>query len=132
MIIPFNVPIPVPRGGVDCSFCGQSPCAGRQPLLADNSCYDCTDGAHPAWWRGERWGSEQVAKALLRVVKDGIHVGKYGNPTVLQAAATIWAIRYENRSLRAALEARDQKILLLARDAANAVLDLGIPLTTKP
>lgn len=30
----------------------------------DNPFWDCTDGAHPAWWRGEEYG----CKAIVRIV----------------------------------------------------------------
>jgi hypothetical protein len=30
----------------------------------DNPFWDCTDGAHPAWWRGEEYG----AKSMIRLI----------------------------------------------------------------
>ena len=30
----------------------------------DNPFWDCTDGAHPAWWRGQEYGG----KAVVRIV----------------------------------------------------------------
>ena len=30
----------------------------------DNPFWDCTDGAHPAWWRGQEYG----CKATVRIV----------------------------------------------------------------
>jgi hypothetical protein len=32
----------------------------------DNPFWDCTDGAHPAWWRGEEWG----VKSMVRLVHE--------------------------------------------------------------
>jgi len=30
----------------------------------DNPFWDCTDGAHPAWWRGEKFGANELGRAL--------------------------------------------------------------------
>ena len=30
----------------------------------DNTFWDCTEGAHPAWWRGEEYG----AKSMMRMI----------------------------------------------------------------
>jgi hypothetical protein len=59
----------LPPGGYVCGECGQptesEPCAEHQPLaaaggeparLADDPSLDGTDGAHPAWWRGDDHG----------------------------------------------------------------------------
>ncbi len=32
----------------------------------DNPFWDCTDGAHPAWWRGQEYG----CKAIVRIVNE--------------------------------------------------------------
>jgi hypothetical protein len=33
-------------------------------IAVDNPFWDCTPGAHPAWWRGEEYG----AKSMIRLV----------------------------------------------------------------
>ena len=30
----------------------------------DNEFWDCTDGAHPAWWRGEKYGVESMIRKV--------------------------------------------------------------------
>jgi hypothetical protein len=52
----------------------------------DNPAFDGTDGAHPAWWRGQDAGAKGVIKALTQVLDKG-HVGKFGSPE-LEALAT--------------------------------------------
>ena len=38
----------------------------------DNKFWDCTDAAHPAWWRGEQYGALEGARALKRWLDDPI------------------------------------------------------------
>ncbi len=86
----------------ECPFCGQSPCVGQQPLLSDNACFDETDGAHPAWWRGHRNGGAGVARALFRVAREGLIPGaRFGASEVQEAADAIGALRRELAAERA-------------------------------
>jgi hypothetical protein len=32
----------------------------------DNPFWDCTDGAHPAWWRGEEYGAAGMIRLVNR------------------------------------------------------------------
>jgi len=34
--------------------------------VVDNPFWDCTDGAHPAWWRGETYG----VQGMIRLVNE--------------------------------------------------------------
>ena len=46
----------------------------------DNEFWDCSDGAHPAWWRGEKFGCEAMTRLMtewldkpLEELKRGCH-----------------------------------------------------------
>lgn len=43
----------------------------RQGLIGihDDPNMDATDGAHPAWWRGEEYGAMSVARRVLEMLK---------------------------------------------------------------
>ena len=50
----------------------------KEPLLyPDNPNLDCTDWAHPAWWRGNDAGVASVCKMLHEIID-----GKYPTGTV--------------------------------------------------
>lgn len=61
--------------------------------VPDNEFWDGTDGAHPAWWRGQEWGSINVVKVLTKIIETGEHRG----------------------GLRGELEILAQKVLLLTK-----------------
>jgi hypothetical protein len=37
-------------------------------VAVDNPFWDCTDAAHPAWWRGEQYASKHIIKDLQKIV----------------------------------------------------------------
>ena len=41
-----------------CDRCNQECCK----CYSDNPFWDCTDAAHPAWWRGQEYGVKQAIK----------------------------------------------------------------------
>lgn len=43
--------------------------------MNDNPQWDCTDAAHPAWWRGEKWGVYKAAE-LIADILSGKDTGK--------------------------------------------------------
>lgn len=59
-----------------CTLCHKEQCY----CYPDNEFFDGTDGAHPAWWRGDTHGAE----AIIKIVKgwlDGNKLdGYYGSP----------------------------------------------------
>ncbi len=40
--------------------------------LPDDPEMDCTDGAHPAWWRGQDYGAEAICREVSKIL-DGTH-----------------------------------------------------------
>ena len=49
----------------------------------DNPFWDCTDGAHPAWWRGEEYSIKMMIKKVnewLDEPIDKLTAGSYGYP----------------------------------------------------
>lgn len=52
-------------------------------LITDNPFWDCTDGAHPAWWRGCDYGIDKVIE-IINDVLDGKNV----DPTFSSKALT--------------------------------------------
>lgn len=53
--------------------------------VADDPIFDATDGAHPAWWRGNDSGGAEVIKAVQEMLR-GRSGGVFGSPE-LQAIA---------------------------------------------
>lgn len=53
--------------------------------MPDDSLWDATDGAHPAWWRGSDHGCKMTCEVLNRVLDEG-HPGTFGG-TELEALA---------------------------------------------
>jgi hypothetical protein len=78
----------------------------------DNSDTDGTDAAHPAWWRGEKAGSEGVARALQDVVIRGA-LGRFGSAVVEEAAQAIEALRGKCDALTERAKDRDDALCRL-------------------
>ena len=36
--------------------------------LQDNPLWDCTDAAHPAWWRGEKYSAYKAAELIAKIL----------------------------------------------------------------
>jgi hypothetical protein len=77
--------------------------AAAVPEATDNPDTDGTDAAHPAWWRGEKTGSEGVARALHDVAIRGA-IGTFGSDVVEEAAQAIDALRYGRDALARKVE----------------------------
>ncbi len=62
-------------------------------LLPDDPEWDCTDFAHPAWWRGEQHGSLMVCLKVLELIKNGDTGGKFSDPRMNEMRDKIAAMR---------------------------------------
>lgn len=40
--------------------------------MADDPAFDCTDAAHPAWWRGQEYGAAAIVREVSSIL-DGTH-----------------------------------------------------------
>jgi hypothetical protein len=69
--------------------------ASKDYTRVDNEFWDGTDGAHPAWWRGEEYGSMATANALKRIAEQGRDSGCFGGREVEEAAQAILKLRNE-------------------------------------
>jgi hypothetical protein len=61
----------------------------------DNPFFDGTDGAHPAWWRGNDQGVLTTADLLKTIAETGIHRGTFGCEKLEAAAQVIKKLHYE-------------------------------------
>lgn len=68
--------------------------------LANNQDLDCTDAAHPAWWRGERHATESVAQRVLLWLDGGDGGGVIGSERLEAARRKILEVREENARLK--------------------------------
>lgn len=66
---------------------------------------DCTDAAHPAWWRGHEHGAASVVQAINELLDGKPHTGVFGFPPLEALAQRILALR--SVSTPSASEARD-------------------------
>jgi hypothetical protein len=48
--------------------------------LVDNPAFDGTDGAHPAWWRGNDAGGAEVTQAVQEMLEGKRQGGVFGSP----------------------------------------------------
>jgi hypothetical protein len=56
--------------------------------LPDNPHWDCTDGAHPAWWRGCDYGVESVIRTIRKAVAER-RAGNYGSAALTELVREI-------------------------------------------
>jgi hypothetical protein len=74
-------------------------------LWPDKPEFDGTDGAHPAWWRGNRAGAVEVAAALERLAREGQVLGsRFAQERVQRAANEITKLRQQNAELETQLD----------------------------
>lgn len=89
----------------------------REKLSAiDDPTLDCTEGAHPAWWRGHDDGARGTAKAMLRVAKEGKN-GVF-HPDLEEAATAIEELRAKLAEAEVEAESRTSRIDELCDESA--------------
>lgn len=66
--------------------------------IPDNPGLDATDGAHPAWWRGEEYGAKSVVREMLKAFTGPRHDGKFSMPEMNELREKIWALRENQRT----------------------------------
>ena len=67
----------------------------------DDPKFDATDAAHPAWWRGEKYGSQQAARKIREISDGGDDgVGVSSDPDWEKIRRDILALKVENERLR--------------------------------
>lgn len=66
--------------------------------IPDNPDLDATDGAHPAWWRGEEYGARSVVREMLKVLTEPRHNGKFSSSEMNELREKIWALRENQRT----------------------------------
>lgn len=71
-------------------------CLAEAATRGDNPDLDATDGAHPAWWRGNESGSNATADALASVALTG-RARVFANQQVERAAQLIEVLRVTDR-----------------------------------
>ena len=49
-------------------------------LKPDEADFDCTDAAHPAWWRGHDHGAESICREAKRILDGGEIHGSCAEP----------------------------------------------------
>lgn len=62
------------------------------PVKIDWPEADATDGAHPAWWRGDDHGVRSAVIALQKVLAEG-HSGTFAMPELEALAVRLDAMR---------------------------------------
>lgn len=67
----------------------------------DGPVFDATDAAHPAWWRGEKYGSQQAARKVRKILDGGDDgVGVSSDPDLEKIRRDILALKAENERLK--------------------------------
>mgnify|MGYP001572093977 CR=1 FL=1 len=67
----------------------------------DNPFWDCTDGAHPAWWRGETRGFYAALEKINQFLDGDIDlINQTGNKQLCLILKRISAIGKENKELK--------------------------------
>lgn len=79
---------------------------------ADHPGYDGTDGAHPAWWRGQAAGVDGAADAIMRVIERGA-CGSFGSEKLQAVADAVCRLTEERDGLLKELDEEREKVGLL-------------------
>jgi len=67
----------------------------------DDPVFDATDAAHPAWWRGEKYGSQQAARKVRKILDGGDDgVGVSSDLDWEKIRRDILALKAENERLK--------------------------------
>ncbi len=59
---------------------------------SDDPVFDGTDGAHPAWWRGNEAGGAEVVKAVQEMLEGKKQGGVFGSPELQAISVRIKAL----------------------------------------
>lgn len=73
----------------DCPFCGPVYCAGHPD---DDPCWDGTDAAQPAWWRGQDDGVRAVVTFVTEALDGHRRSGTFGNPELEKLKQRLYAL----------------------------------------
>ena len=67
----------------------------------DDPVFDATDAAHPAWWRGEKYGSQQAARKVRKILDGGDDgTGMSSDPDLEKIRRDILALKADNERLK--------------------------------
>ncbi len=61
--------------------------------MEDNPELDGTEGAHPAWWRGQEHGAIGTTISMMNAFREERHSGKFSNPLMNELREKIWNMR---------------------------------------